>query len=328
MSFFSKIWRFIIGYVTITVEGYFLEKFTNLCAINEIPFWNVKRYGNAKMVGRTTVKGFRKMRLVAKKCGCRVTVGKKRGTPFFLHKYRKRKIFAVGVLIFLICIKIAGLFVWTIEVSGNENVSSIEIINTLKEIGIKRWVLKNTLDVRDLANMFMTKRNDISWVGIDIEGIRVNVKVVEKEEAPDKIDKSAFCDIIASKPALIVSIDTYQGKPIVSAGDIVDKGAILVEGIMEMQQFPEKTQYVHALANIKGRVWYEKTRILKLSDVRPSEQVASFAYNLAYKNIVDEIPSGAEIINVSKSVSYTEEKVIVTVIVESIEDIGVEVVKN
>ena len=54
MGFFTKIWRFLRGYVTVTVEGFFLEKFTNLCAITSLPFWNVKRYGNAKMVGRTT----------------------------------------------------------------------------------------------------------------------------------------------------------------------------------------------------------------------------------------------------------------------------------
>ena len=85
MNSFMKIWKFLIGYVTITVEGYFLEKFTNLCAINNIPFWHVKRYGNAKMVGRTTIKGFKQMHSQAKKCGCRIKIGRKKGTPFFLH---------------------------------------------------------------------------------------------------------------------------------------------------------------------------------------------------------------------------------------------------
>ena len=102
-NLFSRIFRFISGYVTVTVEGFFLEKFTNLCVINSLPFWNVRRYGTAKIVGRTTIKGFKQMRIMARKCGCRVTLDRKRGTPFFLHRYRKRKIFVVGFILFLVC---------------------------------------------------------------------------------------------------------------------------------------------------------------------------------------------------------------------------------
>lgn len=327
MNSFKKLWKFLIGYVTVTIEGYFLEKFTNLCAVNNIPFWNVKRYGNAKMIGRTTIKGFKQMRHQAKKCGCRITLGKKRGTPFFLHRYRKRKIFIIGIVIFFICIKLAGMFVWRVEVIGNENIPKEEVLEILNELGVKPGVLKESLDVRNLANLFMTKRDDIIWAGIDVNGIRVNVKVVEKAKVPEKIDENIACDIIASKPALIVSMDTYQGTAVAKVGDIVDKGTMLVIGVMEMKQFPEKTEFVHSLANIKGKVWYERTRSLKLSKNRPNIQVEEFAYSLAYQNIKDEMAENAEVLDVSKSVAYTEDKVIVTVTVECLEEIGIKKIK-
>jgi len=325
MNSFKKLWKFLAGYVTITIEGYFLEKFTNLCAINSIPFWNVKRYGNAKMTGRTTIKGFKKMRHQARKCGCRVYLGKKRGAPFFLHRYRRRKIFLIGFIVFLIWLKISGMFVWKIEITGNETIHRSEILTALSELGVKPGVLKESLDVRKLANLFMTKRDDITWVGIDISGIRVNIEIVEKENVPEKVDKDTPCDIIASKPALIVSMDTYQGTAMAKVGDVVDKGTVLVSGIMEMKQFPEKTEFVHSLASIKGKVWYERTRSLKLSNLRSNEQVEEFAYKLAYKNIESQMPKDAEILNISKSITYTEEKVIVTVTVESLEEIGEEI---
>lgn len=327
MEFFARVWKFLNGYVIVTVEGFFLEKFTNLCAINSLPFWNIKRYGNAKMVGRTTIKGFKQMRFQAKKCGCRVSIGKKRGTPFFLHRYRKRKIFVIGFLIFLVCIKVAGMFVWSVNITGNENVSKQEILEVLNKLGVKQWALKSSLRVRELAELFMIERDDISWIGIDIDGIRVNVEIVEKSKTPERIDENTACDIVASKPALIVSIDTYQGKPMVSVGDIVDEGTVLVEGVMEMTQFPEKTYEVHSLANIRGKVWYEKVRSLKLSKLRDNKQVEEFAYKLAYRNIIDEIPEGAEVLSTYKNVNYTDSKVIVTVTAEVIEEIGVEVAR-
>jgi len=324
MNFFAKIWKFFNGYVTVTVEGFFLEKFTNLCAINSIPFWNITRYGNAKMVGRTTIKGFKEMRSQVKKCGCRIKLGKKRGTPFFLNRYKKRKIFMVGFVVFFVLIKVAGMFVWNINISGNETISSRDILFALESIGIKKWVLKDKLEVRELANMFMTKRDDISWVGIDVDGINVNVEIVEKPKVPDRVEKDIPCDIISSKPALIVEMDTYQGKPMVGVGDIVDGGTVLVAGIMEMTQFPEKTEYVHALANIKGKVWYERSRTLKLSSLRANKELENFAYNLAYQNIKKIMADDAEILNISKDVKYNNEKVSVTVTIECIENIGIE----
>lgn len=324
MFFFTRVWKFLMGYVSVTVEGFFLEKFTNLCGVHSIPFWSVKRYGNAKMVGRTTIKGFKQMRFCAKKCGCRVSIGRKQGTPFFLHRYRKRKLFVIGVFLFFACIKVAGMFVWKINVTGNESIPSTDVLRTMEELGVRRWVLKDTIDVRELANLFMIKRDDVSWVGVDVDGISVNVEIVEKPKVPEKIDKDVACDIISTKPALIVSMDTYQGTAVVSVGDVVDGGTTLVVGIMEMTQFPEKTQFVHSLASIKGKVWYEKSRSLKLSNLRSNEEVEQIAYNLAYKNILSIMPQDAEILNISKSVAYTAEKVIVTVTVESLEEIGAE----
>lgn len=326
MDFFTKIWKFLRGYVTVTVEGVFLEKFTNLCGVNGIPFWNIKRYGNAKMVGRTTIHGFKEMRHIAGKCGCLISISRKRGIPFFFFRYKKRKIFVLGFLLFVVGIKVSSMFVWSIDVCGNERIDSVSVLRTLEELGVKKGVLKDEISVRELANLFMVKRDDVSWVGIDIDGIRLKVKIVEKPNLPDKIDEEIVCDIVASKPALIVSIDTYQGKPMVSVGDIVDKGAMLVEGVVEMTQFPDKTQRVHALASIKGKVWYEKSRGVKISELRSNEGVEEIAYKLAYSNIMDDMPKeNVEILNTSKSITYTDEEIIVTVTIESLEEIGKEV---
>jgi len=324
-NLFIKIFRFLTGYVLVTVEGFFLEKFTNLCAINNLPFWDIRRFGNAKLVGRTTISGFKRMRHEAKKCGCRIYLCKKRGTPFFLHRYRKRKVFVIGVILFFVCIKLAGLFVWNVEVIGNEFIESREILSELEMLGVKKWVLKSRLDVNKLSNQLMIKRDDLSWVGIEIDGIKVNIKVVEKPKIPDKIDEDMVCNIISSKAGLIVSIDTYQGTPKVKPGDVVDKGTLLVEGIVEMKQFPEKTELVHSLANIKAKVWYEETKSFKFSKLRQNSEMEEFAYKLAYQSVMKNIFPDTEIINVSKSVSYSADKVWVTVTVETLEDIGVKV---
>ena len=319
-----KTGKFLKGYVTVQVEGIFLEKFTNLCAVNHLPFWNVKRYGMAKMIGRTTIDGYRKMRHVSKKCGCRVKLEGRKGIPFVLHRYRKRKIFIAGALLFFILIKAAGLFIWDIDVIGNESDISGEILMQLNEIGLKRGVMKRNVDIDNIPSELMIKRSDLSWVGAEIDGMRLKIRVVEKNKVPKRIDESTACNIVASKPGLIVSINTLQGTQMVENNTIVDKGDILVLGIMEMEQFPEKTKNVHSLAEIEARVWYERSKALKLSSARTDEEIIRYAYNIAYNKIMREIPKDVKIINVTKDVKYNGDCVTVDVVVETLEDIGVE----
>ena len=41
---FLKVWlNYIIGYVNIKVESYFLERFINICISKKIFLWNIKR---------------------------------------------------------------------------------------------------------------------------------------------------------------------------------------------------------------------------------------------------------------------------------------------
>lgn len=322
-NLFLKTGKFLRGYITIQVEGIFLEKFTNLCAVNCLPFWNVKRYGMAKMMGRTTIDGYRKMRHISRKCGCRVRINKKRGMPFFLHKYRKRKVFIIGAFLFFLMIKVNGFFIWDIDVIGNESDISKEILMQLEEFGIKRGIKKKNVDINDISSKLMIKRSDLSWVGVEMDGMRLKVKVVEKAKVPERIDENTACNIIASKPGLIVSINTLQGTQMVENNAIVDIGDILVLGIMEMEQFPEKTKEVHSLAEIEARVWYERAKTLKLSSSRTNDEIISYAYNIAYDKIIREIPKNVKIQNVTKDIKVNGDSVTVDVVVETLEDIGV-----
>ena len=41
--FFRILIKYILGYINIKIEGYFVEKFINKCINENIFFWNVKR---------------------------------------------------------------------------------------------------------------------------------------------------------------------------------------------------------------------------------------------------------------------------------------------
>ena len=87
--------RYILGYVNISVEGYYIERFINTCLSKNILIWNVKREKSTYMCANVGIKDFKRLKEVSKKTKCKMKIERKKGLPFLMNRYRKRKIFAI-----------------------------------------------------------------------------------------------------------------------------------------------------------------------------------------------------------------------------------------
>ena len=99
--FIKILLKYILGYVRITVEGYYIERFINICTTSKILIWNLKREKGVRLYLNIGIKDFFEAVKIAKKLKCKVKITQKRGIPFLVHKYKKRKIFVITFLIIL-----------------------------------------------------------------------------------------------------------------------------------------------------------------------------------------------------------------------------------
>ena len=113
--------KYILGYVRISVEGYYIERFINICTKNKIIIWNIKKEKNAKIYLNIGINDFKEITKIAKKAKCKVKIIKKKGLPFLLHRYKKRKIFFCFLLLVVILIGISSNFVWNIDIQAENN---------------------------------------------------------------------------------------------------------------------------------------------------------------------------------------------------------------
>ena len=248
----------ISGYVNIKVEGFFVERFINMCLAQDIFLWNIKYENNALVKLKISVADFRKIKKIAKKTKSKVKIEKKEGLPFLLYHYRKRKIFLILACIVFLLIFILTRFVWNIEIIGAENISVDELKAILKEEGIKEGILKNKIETEEIINRVRLKREDLAWIGIKIKGTNVIVEVVEAKEKPEIIDETQICNIVAKRSATISKIIVQNGTARVAVGDTVKEGDLLVEGVMEGQY--TGTRQVNAEATIYGKISYKKSK--------------------------------------------------------------------
>ena len=267
--YFKILLNIILGYVTIEVEGYFIERFINLCNNQKILLWNLKRTHSTRIIINVGLKDFKRLKPIAKKTKCRVKIQKKKGMPFLLHRYQKRKIFFAFFLLIILVITILSNFIWNIDITGNENISSEEIQKLLEENNFKIGKCKIGLTTKDLIQKIRLERSDIAWLGIEIEGTNATVKIVEADLKPDIIAEDEYCNLIATKDGMITKVIAQNGTPLVKEGDIVTKGTVLVGGWLEGKY--TGTRYVHANGDVQAKVWYSQKEKIPLKQLEKAK---------------------------------------------------------
>lgn len=237
--------QLILGYVRIEVEGYYIERFINICRSKKILIWNLKRERGVKLYLNIGISDFKKLSEISRKTKCKVKLQKKKGIPFILNRYKKRKIFVICLIFILMGIYTSSKYVWNIEVRVEENLAIENIQEDLENLGLKRGMKKSDVDTEKIINELRLKRSDISWIGIDLKGTNAIVKMVKSDEKPEIVDNSDYCNIVAAKDGIITKITAQNGTAVVSVGDTVKKGDVLIAGYMEGKY--TDTRYVHSL---------------------------------------------------------------------------------
>lgn len=252
----KKLLNYCTGYVGIKVEGFYIERFINICISKKILLMNIKREKATIMYANVGIDDYRKLRQVAKKTKSKIKIEKKRGLPFTAYKYRKRKIFVAVFLIIASLIIMSSNYIWNIEIIGNINISTAEIEKSLDECGLTVGKSKNDININSVINKIRLNRDDIAWIGITVKGTNAIVKIKEIQKAPEVLDENIYCDIVANKTGMITKINVQNGTAAVKEGEIVEEGDILVNGYLEGKY--TGTRFVHSIADIEAKIWYTK----------------------------------------------------------------------
>ncbi len=229
----KALYRYIFGVVDIIVEGFFIERFINICRAENIILWTSKIEKGTILKASISKSDFKAIRHIAKKTSCKISLVRKSGLPFVVKKYKKRKAFAIALLVIAIFCFAITRFIWNIEVVGNEKISKEEILSDIAKYGIQEGKFKSGLDLEEIKNEIRLNRDDLAWIGIDMQGTNVIVTVVEAIEEPEIVDENAPSNILSDKNGVVSKMVVRNGTARVNVGDNVSKGDLLVEGVME-----------------------------------------------------------------------------------------------
>lgn len=255
--------KLVQGYLQVTLTGRSPERFLNFCVRRDILIWNLSPSkagdGYDFCISR---KGLLAAEDLLQRTQTAVKIKRKCGLPYFLHRYRARKLFFIGIGLCLLLLWSCSKYIWKIEINGTDLLSEDMIQTWLDEQGRTYGTRKAAVDCAALERALRNDFETIAWTSVKLEGTKLTVDIKESLPETDTSDvpRSGAWDIIASEDARIASIFTRQGTPQVEKGMTVSKGAVLISGrldIIDDSGEIAKQHYVAADGDVTGIVTRE-----------------------------------------------------------------------
>lgn len=234
------------GTVQIQITGGWPERFFSSCAQAGIALWDCRHISPDCFTAWVSVVDFFRLRTHAKRTMTRLRILKKSGLPFAAQKLMRRKALWISGLACLLGIWYLSGFVWTISVTGCQQVSQREVLELLEKNGLRFGTRARSVDGDLLRNDVLLDTDKLSYLVVNVHGTHAEIQVTERTPTPDLEMMEAPCDVVADGTGIIQALRVLQGTALVKVGDAVAEGERLASGIvLDAQGGVTK---VHALA--------------------------------------------------------------------------------
>ena len=227
-----KLLRRLRGFVRFSLRGGCPERVITLAARDGVSVRDVHAVEGG-VSAYVDARDYRRLRRHAKNNGCRMRIERKFGMPFIFCKGRRRNGLIAGAFAAAFILALLSRSVWVMDVNGNTTVSEGEILYALRQQGIYPGAFKNDIDLIAAEQNALIALPELSRLAVNLRGSRASVEVLERTAPPDTVALSAPCNVVAARGGTIKRISAFKGDAVVSAGDSVAAGDLLVSGLTD-----------------------------------------------------------------------------------------------
>lgn len=281
-----KLYDLVRGVAKLEASGAQPERILNYCSENRIEFWNASpcrdfsicfcvHASDADSLLAQNGKNGIAVKLITETGGRKLKLGAKRRAAFLLA--------------FVFCISLAAvssLFLWKIEISGNDKLSDAEILRKLSECGVDYGAYWPALSSDEIRSRIVAEMPEIAWLSLNVRSSKAEIVIHERIDKPEIVNEKAPCDIVASKSGVIRKMSVLEGESAAVVGSTVAKDDVLVRGLMSSETGDER--YVHSMAQIMADTWYEisaQTPLFEARKIKKGSHSTDFSIIVGKKRI-------------------------------------------
>lgn len=267
------------GIVRIEVSGADPESVLNFCAESGIAFWDADPCEDYSLRLSVHAADYPALRERNGKYGVEIKLLRESGGKKIAAAIRARAVLVSLVFAGIALIAASSLFIWKIDIDGNEAVSDAQLLRVLEECGVGYGTFWPSLSSDRVKDDVLTQMPDIAWLSINIRSSCAHIVVHERVDKPEIVSEKSPCDIVAAKGGVIKKLSVLQGESAVAIGDTVAKGDTLVRAVMSSETGDERL--VHAMAYAQADTWYEiSAQIPLVEQVKAEKKSTSTQFSI------------------------------------------------
>ena len=235
----------------IVVEGLNLERFVRMAGEHGIRLHRIRRPGGRRITARAAETDLPSLAQMAEECGWKLTTGRREGAGRLLEMLENRWLLAAASALTAVLLMMGSQLLWRIEITGAESYRA-DVQQALLDMGIRPLMWRAGVEPGKIRDALEWRYPQVAWFECGWRGTTLEVRAVEGI-LPAEAAEYGPCDVVAIRDGIVRSIITRAGTPVVSVGDVIREGQVLIRG--EERTSEGVTRPVAARGSVYARVW-------------------------------------------------------------------------
>lgn len=255
-------------HVTVDVEGINLEKLLRAAADGGLLVTHAQRRGPRCMRLRVRAWQLAQLRALCARFGWELREIRADGLVCAARFLRRRALLAPSLVLGALLVWFSGQMILAVQIdNAQENVA--EVRRVLTEAGVRPGRLKAAFSVDELRARLALRLPGLSFVGLRYAGSTL-ICDCRPATLGEQVDvPGGDMDIVAAQPGIITRISASSGTPLVTPGQAVCKGQVLIRGVERTQKGDMRA--VRAQGQVSARVYTKGEAKVSLTEMRTVE---------------------------------------------------------
>lgn len=244
----------IRGAVRVEICGAFPESVLNAAAAKAVKIWGVESIDSYTLRFMAFEGDVPALEVTARRAMCDLRVIYSAGGSRDRALLKRRIVPTVLGAAVMVLLFVSSLFIWDVDVEGNEKLTEGEILRALEDCGVGVGSYWPDMDSDLIRCQMLLKLPELGWMTVNVHGSCADVLVTERVEKPEIYNETKGADVIAVRTGIIRSLTVLNGRERVAVNDAVTEGEVLISGTVE--SLTDEPQTVRARGSVKARTWY------------------------------------------------------------------------
>lgn len=266
----KSIWKHLQGTAAVKLQGAEPEELLERCRAAGLKLWNVLPVDGCTLHLELWQRDLKLLADMAQRSGFSLEILQLFGGSRYKRLLTRRKGLLIGLALAFLLLFASSLFVWQVQVSGCDRVSTGEVLRALAASGVEPGRFIPGIDRELVRNQVLLQLPELEWLAVNISGSRAAVLVREREERPEILSEQAKTELRAVRSGIVRQTTVLSGRSLVEPGDAVLEGEVLISG--EREDLTGELLREPALGEVRAETWYELSSVCPLEMLQTREK--------------------------------------------------------